>query len=35
MENINLTQILGYKKEEEKYFFLDDYEEKEDYQEIK
>ena len=35
MENINLTQILGYKKEEEKYFFLDDYDEKEDYQEIK
>lgn len=35
MENINLTQILGYKKEEEKYFFLNDYEEKEDYQEIK
>ena len=28
MENINLTQILGYKKEEEKYFFLEDYEEK-------
>lgn len=25
MENINLTQILGYKKDEEKYFFLDDY----------
>ena len=35
MENINLTQILGYKKEEEKYFFLEDYDEKEDYQEIK
>ena len=28
MENINLTQILGYKKEEEKYFFLEDYDEK-------
>ena len=26
MENINLTQILGYKKEDYKYFFLDDYE---------
>ena len=35
MENINLKQILGYKKEEEKYFFLDDYDEKEEYQEIK
>jgi len=26
MENINLTQILGYKKDEYKYSFLDDYE---------
>ncbi len=26
MENINLNSILGYKKNEEKYFFLDDYE---------
>lgn len=26
MENINLTQILGYKKDNDKYFFLDDYE---------
>jgi len=26
MENINLTQILGYKKDDYKYFFLDDYE---------
>lgn len=29
MENINLNQILGYKKEEQKYFFLDDYDKKE------
>ena len=28
MENINLTQILGYKKDKEKYYFLDDYDEK-------
>lgn len=28
MENINLTQILGYKKNGEKYYFLDDYEKK-------
>lgn len=28
MENINLTQILGYKKNNEKYYFLDDYERK-------
>jgi len=26
MENINLTQILGYKKNKDKYYFLDDYE---------
>lgn len=26
MENINLTQILGYKKNNDKYYFLDDYE---------
>ena len=26
MENINLTQILGYKKDNYKYYFLDDYE---------
>ena len=25
MENINLTQILGYKKDNYKYYFLDDY----------
>lgn len=25
MENINLTQILGYKKEGKSYFFLDNY----------
>ncbi len=28
MENINLNQILGYKDENKKYFFLDDYEER-------
>lgn len=28
VENINLTQIIGYHKEEEKYFFLDDYNQK-------
>jgi len=28
MENINLTQVLGYKKEQEKYYFLDDYDNK-------
>ena len=28
MENINLNQILGYKDENNKYFFLDDYEER-------
>lgn len=28
MENINLTQVLGYKKEDEKYYFLDDYKER-------
>ncbi len=28
MENINLTQIIGYKKDDYKYNFLDDYEEK-------
>lgn len=27
MENINLNQVLGYKKDDSKYFFLDDYEE--------
>ena len=29
MENINLNQILGYKDEDKKYFFLDDYDKKE------
>ena len=29
MENINLNQILGYKGEDKKYFFLDDYDKKE------
>ena len=29
MENINLKQILGYKDEDKKYFFLDDYNDKE------
>ena len=28
MENINLTQILGYKKNQDKYYFLDDYDNK-------
>lgn len=28
MENINLTQILGYKKDNTKYYFLDDYDKK-------
>ena len=28
MENINLNQILGYKEEKKKYFFLDDYNKK-------
>lgn len=26
MENVNLTQVLGYKSDKEKYYFLDDYE---------
>lgn len=26
MENVNLTQVLGYKNDKEKYYFLDDYE---------
>ena len=30
MENINLNQILGYKNENKKYFFLDDYDKKGD-----
>ena len=29
MENINLNQVLGYKKDQEKYFFLNDYNKKE------
>ena len=29
MENINLNQVLGYKDEDKKYFFLDDYNDKE------
>lgn len=28
MENINLTQVLGYKKNSDKYYFLDDYDTK-------